>query len=182
MMSRLGYEPDGMFNTLNGASRLYYVDRANSRHVDVFVDAVRMCHTIDFRDRLELFPDTLTPTDLLLSKLQIIEVNHKDVLDLAALLHDQRLEANANAAIDTAHLELVWGNDWPLWRTCQLTLGRTRHQVQSIIGGSLLDRVESTIEALDRLLVQGQKSLRWRLRARVGDRVRWYELPEELGG
>jgi len=33
--------------------------------------------------------------------------------------------------------------------------------------------------ALDTILESGPKSLRWRLRARVGQRVRWYELPEE---
>ena len=181
LMLGLGYAPDARFNALNGNTRLQFHDVANNRHVDVFVNAVRMCHVIDFRGRLKLLDDTLTATDLLLTKLQIVELNEKDLLDLVAILHDQALARGANTGIDTSHLVRVWGEDWPLWKTSQLTLNKIGRAVPSIVDANSSTRVLQSVVALKALLESGPKTLRWRLRARVGERIRWYELPEEVG-
>jgi hypothetical protein len=181
LMLDLGYQPEAMFNALNGSTRLQFNDPVNGRHVDVFVNTVRMCHVIDFKERLELFEDTLTPTDLLLTKLQIVELNVKDVFDLLALLHDQTLEKGEGAGIDTDYLEKVWGEDWPLWRTSQLTLEKIAHAAPSTVDGKASARILESVRALAAILEFGRKSLRWKLRARVGERIRWYELPEEVG-
>lgn len=178
LMVGLGYQADGRFNALNGHVRLQFNDLANARHVDVFVDAVRMCHTIDFKNRLRLADDTLTATDLLLTKLQIVQLNHKDLLDAIALLHDQPL-GNGAEGIDSRHLEQVWGEDWPLWKTSQLTLDKIMHATPSIVDEDSANRVAESVRALRSILESGAKTLRWRLRARVGERIRWYELPEE---
>jgi hypothetical protein len=179
LLLRLGYEPDGMFNALNGSTRLQFKDTVNSRHVDVFVNAVRMCHVIDFKDRLELLDDTLTPTDLLLTKLQIVQLNDKDTLDLLALLHDQRLVSGDGVGIDTNYLEKVWGEDWPLWKTCGLTLFKIRRAAPSIVDENSSVKILKSVSALSNVLESGRKTLRWKVRAKVGERVRWYELPEE---
>jgi hypothetical protein len=168
-----------MFNALNGSTRLQFKDSVNSRHVDVFVNAVRMCHVIDFKDRLELLDDTLTPTDLLLTKLQIVQLNGKDALDLLALLHDQKLVSGDGVGIDTDYLEKVWGEDWPLWKTCGLTLGKIRQAAPSIVDENSSVKILKSVSALFDILESGRKTLRWKLRAKVGERVRWYELPEE---
>ncbi|MDQ6876618.1 MAG: hypothetical protein M3082_02755 [Candidatus Dormibacteraeota bacterium] len=183
LMLGLGYQPEAMFNALNGSTRLKFNDSVNTRHVDVFVNAVRMCHVIDFKERLELFEDTLTPADLLLTKLQIVELNDKDVLDVMALLHDQELEKGEGEAvgIDTGYLENVWGEDWPLWRTCQLTLDKIRRAAPTIVEADASTRILKSVVAVQSILESGRKSLRWKLRARVGERIRWYELPEEDG-
>jgi hypothetical protein len=181
LMLSLGYQPVGMFNALNGSTRLQFDDPANGRHADVFVDAVRMCHVIDFKDRIELFQDTLTPADLLLTKLQIVELNDKDVLDLMALLHDMKLERGRGAGIDTEYLEEVWGDDWPLWRTSQLTLEKIGRATPAIVDEEASARIMESVAGLHGVLESGRKSLRWKLRARIGERVRWYELPEEVG-
>lgn len=181
LMGVLGYEPNAMFNALNGSTRLYYNDNLHGRHVDVFVDAIRMCHVIDFKGRLTLLEETLTPSDLLLSKLQIVELNRKDVLDLISLLHDIPIKAGDASALDSSYLEQLWGNDWAIWRTCKETLGKIRNEVPTVLPGEGAARVQETVSKLEEILASGAKSLRWRLRARVGDRVRWYELPEEVG-
>jgi hypothetical protein len=178
-MKALGYEADEMFNALNGQTRLYFDDIRNHRHADVFIDAIRMCHVIEFKPRIKLLPETLTPTDLLLSKLQIVELNRKDVVDIFALLHDQRLDRGSPDALDLGYLQAVWGNDWPLWRTCQLTLDKIKQAAPEVLIGPAQVRVLESARRLDEILETGPKSLRWRLRARVGERVRWYELPEE---
>jgi hypothetical protein len=180
LMVGLGYQADGRFNALNGHVRLQFNDLTNGRHVDVFVDAVRMCHTIDFKNRLRLAADTLTATDLLLTKLQIVELNHKDLLDTIALLHDQPL-GDGPEGIDKRYLQQVWGEDWPLWKTSQITLEKVVHATPSIVDQESSNRVAQATTQLQSILESGPKTLRWRLRARVGERVRWYELPEDLG-
>jgi hypothetical protein len=180
LMKDLGYKPDQMFNALNGRTRLYFDDVAHHRHVDVFVDAVRMCHEIRFKQRLALLDETLTPSDLLLTKLQIVELNAKDLKDAVALLHDHALAPGTNSAIDTDYLDRVWGNDWPLWRTCQLTLEKIAKAVPSLLDGAASTKVLMAVAALNEVLASGHKSLQWKLRAKVGDRIRWYEIPEEI--
>jgi hypothetical protein len=179
-LTAAGYVADSHFNALHGANRLYFREGDGDRHIDVFVGEIRMCHVLDLRARLELLPDTLTPSDLLLSKLQVVELNAKDGLDLLALLHDQPLVAGSDEALDPDHLGALWGQDWPLWRTCQLTLRKVHELAPVTLDAPGAGRVAAGVRALDELLETCPKSGRWKLRARIGDRVRWYELPEEI--
>jgi hypothetical protein len=180
LMVRLGYVPDQEFNSLHGNERLYYADTTNGRHIDVFVDAVRMCHVIQFKNRLDFLDDTLSVSDLLLTKLQIFQLNEKDVLDILAILRDQTLRAGAHDALDSDYLQQVWGNDWPIWRTSTGTLDAVRRAASTILDGEGAKQVLKNVDALQEILRTGRKSLRWKVRAQVGDRVRWYELPEEV--
>jgi hypothetical protein len=175
-----GYVSDTPFNSLHGNQRLYFHDPAYGRHIDVFVGVIRMCHEIDLRQRVTLLPDTVTPSDLLLSKLQIVELNNKDALDLIALLRDQPLAEGDHSAIDATYLAALWGENWPLWRTSQLTLRKVEATAKHMLDPEARDRVIDMVKRLDELLANGPKSRRWKMRARVGDRVRWYELPEEI--
>ena len=84
LLTTLGYQDELRFNTLNGDRRLLYLDPRNGRQVDIFVDVVRMSHVIDLRGRMDYGGPCLTPADLLLSKLQIYEINRKDLVDLVA--------------------------------------------------------------------------------------------------
>jgi len=179
-MVGLGYLADDMFNTLHASQRLYYEDPTFGRHVDVFVDAVRMCHTIEFKDRLLYLDDTLTVTDLLLTKLQVVQLTHKDLLDTLAILHDQLVVPGAHDRLDSEYLETLWGSDWPMWRTSQLTITKVRDMAPTVLATDGVRRVSQTLDALERILVAGKKTMRWRVRSRVGDRIRWYQLPEEV--
>jgi hypothetical protein len=179
-LERVGYQADKEFNAVHGAHQLYFVDPTSARHIDVFVGVVKMCHTIDVSHRLGLLEDTLTPSDLLLTKLQIVEVNEKDLLDLLALVHDQQIEAGHADALDPVYLADLWGSDWPLWRTSRQTLTHVRHAAGVTLSGAARDRARNTITGLEEVLETCEKSRRWRLRARIGDRVRWYELPDEI--
>jgi Uncharacterised nucleotidyltransferase len=180
LMSRLGYQPHESFNALHGDRRLYYFDQPNSRHVDVFVDSFRMCHVLDLKARVGLHPETLSPSDLLLTKLQVVELNHKDVLDLLALLHDQPWTERNALAIDPAYLEELWSADWPLWRTCGETIRKVRRAVGEVLDSPSRELVLATVSKLEAVHATGRRSLAWRIRSRVGDRIRWYELPEEV--
>jgi hypothetical protein len=97
-----------------------------------------------------------------------------------AILHDQPVVPAADDHIDPDYLTQTWKSDWPLWRTCQLTLEKVRELTPTILDDQATARVRETLDALDNLLLTGPKGRAWKLRARIGDRMRWYELPEEV--
>ena len=178
LFESLGYQGDRRFNTLNGDQRLLYLDGVNGRQIDVFIDRMKMCHVIELANRLGHEGPTLTPADLLLSKLQVYEVNMKDLVDTTALLLDHPIADHDDEAINAAYLARLTSEDWGLHRTLQLNSGRVREAVRELdvdagLVNQRLDELWTRIDAQ-------QKSLKWRLRARVGDRVSWYELPEEV--
>lgn len=174
----LGYEGEARFNLLNGHQRLLYLDGVNGRQVDIFIDRMKMCHVIELGGRLQHDGPTLTPVDLLISKLQVFEVNMKDLVDSIALLLDHPIASHDDDAINGAYLAKLTAEDWGLYRTLQLNTDRVRAAAQQMD----VDR-ERVGERLDELWTRidaQPKSMRWKLRARVGDRVSWYELPEEV--
>ena len=178
LFESLGYQGDRRFNTLNGDQRLLYLDGVNGRQIDVFIDRMKMCHVIELANRLGHEGPTLTPADLLLSKLQVYEVNMKDLVDTTALLLDHPIADHDDEAINVAYLARLTSEDWGLHRTLQLNSGRVRVAVRELdvdagLVNQRLDELWTRIDAQP-------KSLRWKLRARVGDRVSWYELPEEV--
>ncbi|HET6187151.1 MAG TPA: hypothetical protein VFE59_09125, partial [Trebonia sp.] len=94
MMERAGYAPDLQQNTMYGHKQLYFVDEATGRPVDVIVDRLEMCHALDLADRLEVAELTLPLADLMLSKLQIVKCERKDLLDVIALLCEHPLTSD----------------------------------------------------------------------------------------
>src|SRR5260370_9507835 len=126
LLERLGYSANRRFNNLQRARRLLYYDEANGRQLDVFVGAFRMCHELELAGRLELAPETLTPADLLLSKLQVVEINRKDLVDAITLLHAcpvvERMRAGA-AELDLERLSDVAGGGWGWVTTLTAQLG-----------------------------------------------------------
>jgi hypothetical protein len=178
LFTGLGYQADGRFNTLNGDRRLLYLDMANARQVDVFLDAMRMSHVIDLRRRLDLDGPCLAPADLLLSKLQIYEINRKDLVDVVALLLDHPVADHDADAINAGYVGGLTTEDWGLYRTLQLNTERVRSTVRELpVDGALISR--RLAQLWDAIEAQ-PKSLRWKVRSRVGDRLSWYELPEEV--
>ena len=178
LFESLGYQGDRRFNTLNGDQRLLYLDGVNGRQIDVFIDRMKMCHVIELANRLGHEGPTLTPADLLISKLQVYEVNMKDLVDTTALLLDHPIADHDDDAINAAYLARLTSEDWGLHRTLQLNSGRVRDAVRELdvdagLVNQRLDELWARIDAQPKLL-------KWKLRARVGDRVSWYQLPEEV--
>jgi hypothetical protein len=178
LFESLGYEGDRRFNTLNGDQRLLYLDGVNGRQIDVFIDRMKMCHVIELANRLGHDGPTLTPADLLLSKLQVYEVNMKDLVDTTALLLDHPIADHDDDAINAAYVARLTSDDWGLHRTLQLNSGRVREAVRELDVDA--GRVSQRLDELWARIDAKPKSLKWKLRARVGDRVSWYELPEEV--
>jgi len=174
----LGYEANERFNLMQGDRRLYFYDAVHGRQIDVFIDWFKMSHVIDLRDRLDCEGPCASPSDLLLSKLQIYEVNRKDLVDLTALLLDHAVKENDDDAIDPRYIARVAADDWGLYRTLQLNIGKLRNTLDELEVDR--DLVRTRLDEIWAAVSKQPKPLRWRLRAQVGDRMTWYELPEEV--
>jgi hypothetical protein len=175
----LGYEADKFFNSLHGRSRLLFHDPPNRRQVDVLFDEMIMCHRLDFRARMKVDPRTLPLADLLLTKLQIVQTNPKDMTDMVALLFDHPIDDRDGEEINGRYIAHLTANDWGLYRTIQLNLDAVRAHARSLpqIGPYAIDQ---QVGALWAMIESQPKSMKWKMRAQVGDRVKWYELPEEV--
>jgi hypothetical protein len=181
----LGYAPNDRFNALHGDRRLLFYDEPNGRQLDVFVGVFSMCHTLDLSGRLALLPDTLCAADLLLTKLQIVEINTKDLADAAQLLRDHELggaEIPGRDDLSLARLCAVTSADWG-WHT---TLSDNLAKLAAFADGALAEpdrgAVTGRAGAIQQAMDRAGKSLRWKARARLGRRSPWYELPEEVAG
>jgi hypothetical protein len=131
-----------------------------------------MCHRIDLSDRLHLDDPTVTVTDLLLTKLQVVELNEKDARDALDLLTEHDLARAEGDAVNLGYLDSLVAGDWGLWRTITGTLERLLELAEP----DTRDRIDE----VRRSLIEVPKTRRWKLRARVGERVRWYVLPDEV--
>jgi hypothetical protein len=183
LLGEQGYAPDRNFNALYGNKQLYFANPDTSLAVDVLIDKIAMCHTFSFADRLTRMPYTLDPLDLLLSKLQIIELNEKDADDCLRLLVSFPLaDSDEPATMDLRVFRSLVGDDWGWWKTVTLNLDRLQALLDggarpAIEGGRLDPRAQ--LATLAQAAQDAPKSRRWKLRSRVGERKRWYELPEE---
>lgn len=178
-----GYEPHVAFNALHGAERLLFFDNGNERQVDVFVGGFKMSHEVPVAERLELEPDTLPLAELLVTKLQIAELNEKDVRDALALFHGHRVDERDGDAINSARIAGLCRTDWGLWRTLTGNLAACRdHLAQYDLPEDEKVRVRGEMDALLDRIEREPKSRTWKLRARIGERKRWYALPEEVAG
>jgi hypothetical protein len=171
------------FNALHGNERLLFFDDAHERQVDVFVGAFRMSHAIPLDGRIDPEPLTIPLAELLLTKLQVIEMNEKDLRDALALLHDHPVAETDGNAVNAGRIAAVCASDWGLWRTFTGNLEWCREHLG---GHELPEATKARLrESLDQLLARIEaepKTRGWRLRARIGERKRWYELPEEVAG
>jgi hypothetical protein len=192
-----GYTPDKRHNALFGQKQGYFVDASRRRAVDVVVDRLEMCHVLDFGGRMELATPTLPVADLLLTKLQIVKINRKDVLDALALLAEHPLAdddgapdaATGLAAINVRRITAITSADWGWWRTVTSNLETLARYLRTELQPDDLDLAPgrtphydpaAQVAALQAAIQAAGKSTGWKLRARVGDRVRWYNEPEEL--
>jgi len=181
LMTDLGYEPARQFNALHGSRRLLFRDVHNERKVDVFVGRFEMCHTIPITDRITLDAHTIPLAELLLTKLQVVELTDKDLRDLVALLHHHEVAEHDDDAINAAFVARLTADDWGLWRTVKLNVERVHEQIGTLgLEHADEQRVLERIDTLWRRIEAEPKSTKWRLRDRVGDRKRWYEIPDEI--
>ena len=185
----LGYTPNDRFNALHGAKRMLFYDEANGRQLDVFVGEFAMCHRLDLTGRLDLHPAALAASDLLLTKLQIVELNRKDLLDAVRILvahevteDEVRDPSGRPDTLSSGRLVDVTRVDWGWYTTFTDNLGKVAAAAPDLLEPAAAGVVGARIATVLTALAGSRKSTRWKARAMVGRKVPWYELPEEVAG
>jgi hypothetical protein len=181
MFDELGYQVlggRGVTMDVWVGRRIFHDPGGGRRRVDVFLDRLDFCHPIELKGRLEMEPVTIPLTDILLEKLQIVEINEKDLKDLVVLLLEHPVaDGEVRGSLDASYVVDMLSKDWGFYYTVSLNLDRIRRYMRTI--QELTEEHRATISArIDELwgrVEDAPKSLKWKLRARVGPSRKWYQ-------
>lgn len=173
-----GYTEDAYFNALHGAHRMVFAS-AGGFVVDVLVGTFNMCHRLKLGHDLPATGLTIHPADLMLTKLQIVQIEEKDLLDAAALLLDLPVGRSATG-IEIDRFTAPLASDWGFFHTVELNLPKVAEFAAGRLGAPLARRVADGVNELRQAMEAVPKSLRWKARAKIGPKIPWYEVPEEI--
>ncbi len=182
MMGELGYHELREVFIVTEGDRAIFEKPSIGMHVDVFYEKLDFCHLIPWDGRLEVDDPTIPLAEMLLEKMQIVQLNEKDVIDTIMLLLEHPLGDEDHETINLQRVSKLCGQDWGLWRTVTMNLEKVRTLAQGYeqLTEEQKAQVASQInKALARIEAE-PKTLAWRLRARVGDRIKWYKDVDEV--
>lgn len=175
----MGWSANEEFNLLNGRERLVFSSPLGIK-TDVFVDSFRMCHSLPLAHSLGLDPLTLPLAELFLTKAQVVEANAKDLSDAACILADHELGPCDGESLNLSRMASLCASDWGLWKTTSLSLEKIAGWTNAAnLGEAPRSLILRRLEAMAKGLSEAPKSKAWRLRSIVGERIKWYDLPEE---
>jgi hypothetical protein len=190
-LRELDFKPDALVNSLFGHKRLMYYHPQNKYHIDVFLNKLEFSHDVEFGEkpgsgRLELDYPTISPTDIVLEKLQIHEINRKDLIDLIALfiVHDI-YEDSSKDAVDGEYITEILSNDWGFWYDATTNLHKVKSMVDEMTKANRLtpQQSQNALQRIDKLLNMvnnSPKTREWERRAMVGTKKAWYRNVEEV--
>ncbi len=177
----INFSPNARFNSLQGKTRMIFNNPDNTWHIDIFVNEFRMCHNLQFnKDRLLQDPVTIPLAELLLTKLQIVEINLKDVKDIVAILLEHPLGDNDIETINVKKIIDITSNDWGFFTTSRINIGKIPAFMNTL--NLPEDKIQTIMERLEELaksIDEAPKSTNWKLRAIFGKSKKWYEEPED---
>jgi hypothetical protein len=182
LLGRLGYTEDREIFVVTEGGRAIFENPVTHLHVDVFYGKLDFSHVIPWDGRLEADEPTIPLAEMLLEKMQIVQINEKDVIDTIMLLLEHPLGETDRETIHMGRVAALCAADWGMWRTATMNLGKVGLLAQGYSQLEGVDKarvVEQVQAALTRIEAE-PKSLAWRLRARVGDRVKWYKDVDEV--
>jgi hypothetical protein len=178
-----GYVPDeGIYMASEGA-RHAYLHGDTGLNVDVFADELYFCHRIPFKGRLDLDSPTICTTDLLLEKMQIVEINLKDFKDTVVLMLEHPLshEQPGPKSIDTDYIVDTMRQDWGFYHTFTTNLKRVPDYLDefSSLGEEGRRVIRGRIDGLLAAIESAPKTFGWKMRSKIGTRSRWYQEVSE---
>lgn len=179
----LGYKPDPSvaYSQEYGVKRLIY-HHDSGIMAEIFLDELHMAHHLEFKDRLQLDYPTISLVDLLLSKLQIQQLTEKDTKDIIILLAEHSFGSQDRECIDIDYLLKLTREDWGLFFTAHTNLHKASAFLKqlTVINSSTRNTIEKSIETIIKRMDSEPKTLRWKTRARIGTRMKWYEEVDDV--
>jgi len=201
LFSKLGYVKRKATLSSAASERQIYYHPKGWFYVDVFFDRLLVAnHPLDFRGRLELEYPTVSISDILLEKIQMWEAfSAKDLKDCLLILKSHAVETRAvKESIDAEYIAKLLSEDWGFWYTATTNLkkiARFVHEIDRLgkevgIGAGNLekDELEEIVARINKLLeiIEAKpKPFKWKMRAKIGTKQRWYnpvERPETVSG
>jgi hypothetical protein len=181
LFAELGYVPRDRFNALQGDKRLIFNDIENGRRVDVFLETFEMCHRFDFKNRLTIDNPTIPLADLLATKLQVVEITEREYRDVMALVRDHEVgDFDKPETINGAYLAGLCSDDWGIYKTFTINIANILNALPKYdLESASVDIVQKRLEDIRNRIENAPKSFRWKIRAKVGEKVQWYELPDQ---
>src|SRR6266498_2519028 len=182
LFAREGYVEDEMTYVESEGSRMVLNHPATTLHLDVFLDKLEFCHTVRWNGRLEQEEDTIPLAEMLMQKMQIVQINEKDVIDTIMLLLEHPLGDRDGDTINVKRVAKLCADDWGLWRTTIMNLDKVEKLAQQYkqLTSEQKNKIESQVKVALERLENEPKPLAWKLRAQVGDRVKWYKDVDEV--
>jgi hypothetical protein len=182
LMAGLGYGEDKEVWVVSEGGRAIFNHTSLDLHVDVFYEKLDFCHAIYWKDRLEVDSPTIPLAELLLEKMQIVQINEKDVIDTIMLLLEHPLGDVDKETINIKLVAELCAKEWGLWRTTTMNLDKVKQLAQhySQLDENQKTHVTSHVNTILTRLNDEPKPLAWRIRDRVGDRVKWYRDVDEV--
>jgi hypothetical protein len=185
VLQKLGYKLDYRVALFYGDSRRIYYSNDGTYQVDIFIERLNYNHLIEFSTpgckRLELDYPTITPSDLLLEKLQIHKIAEKDIKDIILLLRAHELKMDDyRDAIDLKRLEDTLGKDWGFWYETKLNLKKVLFFTKKYVREKIIDEesaqnVDGKVSMLLKFLDEMPKTSEWIKRANIGDKKKWWK-------
>jgi len=180
----LGYEPyiSLMLTGATGRHRQIFNDKDGNKAIDVFLGKLEMCHVIDFEGRLEADSPTVPLAELFLQKLQVVQLNEKDVQDTIILLREHDIGDSDKDEVNAAYVSSVLAKEWGFYYTVTTNLSKVKNFLQDYKVLTDADKaiVSERIEKIRSRIEAAPKAMGWKMRARVGPSVKWYNLVEEV--
>jgi hypothetical protein len=182
LMSGLGYHENREVFIVSEGDRAIFERPEAGLHIDVFYEKLDFCHVIHWKDRLEVDHPSIPLAEMLLEKMQIVQINEKDIIDSIMLLLEHPLGDADDETINIKRIAGLCSADWGLWRTTTMNLEKVRQLAQGYaqLTGEHKETIDSQVKLALARIDQEPKPLSWRLRARVGDRVKWYKEVDEV--
>ncbi|HSO11493.1 MAG TPA: hypothetical protein VLT51_03900 [Anaerolineales bacterium] len=182
LMTSMGYVENREVFIASEGERAIFDKPGTGLHVDIFYEKLDFCHAIYWKDRLEVDTPTIPLAELLLEKMQIVQINEKDIIDTIMLLLEHPLGDTDRETINIKFAAQLCANDWGLWRTTTMNLEKVKQLAQHYtqLSPEQKSRIESQVDETLARINNEPKPLAWRLRDRVGDRVKWYKDVDEV--
>ena len=182
LMKSLGYEEVREVIIMSEGDRSIFNHQQSDSHVDVFYDKLDFSHVISWNNRLEVDNPTIPLSELLLEKMQIFQINEKDIIDTIMLLLEHPFGDSDDEVINIDRIAQLLAKDWGLWRTTTMNLSKVGQMAGSYsqLEDTEQAHVVSQVDLAQERIEAEPKSTGWRLRARVGDRVKWYKEVDEV--
>lgn len=179
VLQSCGYKPNERFNGLYGDTRLLF--EKEGKALDVFLDRFEMCHKLDLSESLRYIDSTIGVGELLFTKLQIIEINEKDLRDiLRLLLYTDLNDKNGRDYSPHDFIVNLCSQDWGIYKTLTMNLDKVQEYASTLpFQEEDLKDIIRKIQDLKNSIESAPKSIKWKMRAKIGESVKWYDLPEE---